>query len=64
MVKTGDNGTVPLVKIDNTQQGVPQLPFTGSNVQIALTIGGIALLAIAFGGVLIIRRRFANRENA
>jgi len=64
MVKAGANGVVPLVKIDNTQQGVPQLPFTGSNVQIALTIGGIALLIIALGGVLVVRRRTARRENA
>lgn len=64
MVKAGANGVVPLVKIDNTQQGVPQLPFTGSNVQIALTIGGIALLIIALGGVMVVRRRAARRENA
>lgn len=59
MVKAGQNGAVPLVKIQNTQQGVPQLPFTGSDVQRALTIGGIALLAVAAGGVLIVRRRGA-----
>jgi fimbrial isopeptide formation D2 family protein/LPXTG-motif cell wall-anchored protein len=52
-----------LLTIDNTQQGAPELPFTGSNAQLALTIGGIALLIIAFGGVMIIRRRNANREN-
>ena len=64
MVKVGANGVVPLVKIDNTQQTFPELPFTGSNVQIALTIGGIALLIIALGGVMVIRRRTARRENA
>lgn len=62
MVKTGANGTVPLVKINNTQQGVPQLPFTGSNVQTALTIGGIALIVMAIGGVLIVRRRNNSRH--
>jgi fimbrial isopeptide formation D2 family protein/LPXTG-motif cell wall-anchored protein len=65
MVKTGANGTVPLVKIENVQQGVPELPFTGSSVQLALTIGGIALLVIALGGVMLIRRRrAATDENA
>ncbi|WP_431219471.1 SpaH/EbpB family LPXTG-anchored major pilin [Leifsonia xyli] len=64
MVKAGDNGTTSLVDIKNTQQGVPELPFTGSNVQVALTIGGIALLVIALGGVMIVRRRNTSRENA
>jgi fimbrial isopeptide formation D2 family protein/LPXTG-motif cell wall-anchored protein len=64
IVKTGANGTTPLTKIENTQQGVPQLPFTGSNVQIALTIGGIALIVIALGGILVIRRRRSTHENA
>ena len=63
MVKAGANGVVPLVKINNTQQRVPELPFTGSNVQLALTIGGIALLIIALGGVLVVRRRATRREN-
>lgn len=64
LVKAGANGAVPVTKIENTQQIFPELPFTGSNVQLALTIGGIALLIIALGGVLIIRRRNANRETA
>ncbi len=64
LVKSGANGSVALAKIENTQQGVPQLPFTGSNVQVALTIGGIALLIIALGGVMIVRRRNSTRENA
>lgn len=57
LVKTGANGSTPLTSIKNVQQGAPELPFTGSNVQIALTIGGIALIVIAFGGVMLIRRR-------
>jgi fimbrial isopeptide formation D2 family protein/LPXTG-motif cell wall-anchored protein len=57
IVAAGDNGTVPLIAIDNTQQGVPTLPFTGADGQLALTIAGIALAAIAVGGVLITRRR-------
>lgn len=63
LVKTGANGSVPLVKIENQQQGVPELPFTGSNAQLALTIGGIALVVVALGGVLVVRRRNAIRES-
>ncbi|MGO4595927.1 SpaH/EbpB family LPXTG-anchored major pilin [Leifsonia sp. 2TAF2] len=61
---TADGSPTVLLTIDNTQQVAPELPFTGSNAQLALTIGGIALLIIALGGVMIIRRRNANRENA
>lgn len=57
IVAAGDNGTVALLSIANTQQGVPTLPFTGADGQLALTIGGTALLAIALGGVLMVRRR-------
>jgi fimbrial isopeptide formation D2 family protein/LPXTG-motif cell wall-anchored protein len=57
IVAAGDNGTAALLDITNTQQGVPTLPFTGADGQLALTIGGIALLAIALGGVLMVRRR-------
>ncbi|MFF9564295.1 SpaH/EbpB family LPXTG-anchored major pilin [Leifsonia sp. NPDC014704] len=65
MVKTGANGSVPLTKIENVQQGVPELPFTGSSVQIALTVGGIALIVVALGGVMMIRRRrLATDESA
>ncbi len=64
MVKSGANGATPIATIENTQQGVPQLPFTGSSVQLALTIGGIALIVMALGGVLVVRRRANRRENA
>lgn len=64
MVKTGANGSIPLLKIDNIQQGVPELPFTGSSVQIALTVGGIALIVIALGGVMMIRRRRAAADES
>ncbi|MFK3672051.1 SpaH/EbpB family LPXTG-anchored major pilin [Leifsonia aquatica] len=57
MVKAGANGTTPLTRIQNTQQGVPQLPFTGSDVQLAMTIGGITLVLMALGGVLVARGR-------
>ncbi|NUU06495.1 SpaH/EbpB family LPXTG-anchored major pilin [Leifsonia sp. C5G2] len=65
MVKAGTNGTTPLVKIENVQHGVPELPFTGSSMQLAMTIGGIALIVVALGGILVIRRRrAANDEKA
>jgi len=61
LVKTGANGAVPLVTIENRQLGAPELPFTGSSAQVALTIGGIALVVVALGGVLLVRRRNATR---
>ncbi|MGH1547823.1 SpaH/EbpB family LPXTG-anchored major pilin [Leifsonia poae] len=64
MVKTGANGSTPLVEIKNVQQGAPELPFTGSSAQLALTIGGIALIVVALGGVLLVRFRNSRRENA
>ncbi len=59
VVAAGDNGTVPLIEIDNTQQGVPTLPFTGADGQLALTITGVALAIIAVGGALVFNRRKA-----
>ena len=64
MVKAGPNGSTPLVEIKNVQQGAPELPFTGSSAQLALTIGGIALIVVALGGVLLVRFRNSRRENA
>lgn len=52
------------ITIKNTPQVTPELPFTGSNAQIALTIGGIALIVIALGGILVIRRRRNTHESA
>jgi fimbrial isopeptide formation D2 family protein/LPXTG-motif cell wall-anchored protein len=52
------------ITIKNTPQEAPELPFTGSNAQIALTIGGIALIVIALGGILVIRRRRNSHESA
>jgi fimbrial isopeptide formation D2 family protein/LPXTG-motif cell wall-anchored protein len=64
IVKAGANGTTPIATIANTQQGVPSLPFTGSSVQLAMTIGGIALVVIALGGLLLISRRRARKNEA
>ncbi|GAA1142808.1 SpaH/EbpB family LPXTG-anchored major pilin [Microbacterium natoriense] len=62
VVAAGDNGTVALIDIPNTQQGVPTLPFTGADGQLALMIAGAALAVIAVGGVLVSRRRKAAEE--
>jgi fimbrial isopeptide formation D2 family protein/LPXTG-motif cell wall-anchored protein len=64
MVKTGANGTTPLVEIENVQQVAPELPFTGSSAQLAMTIGGIALLVVALGGFLFVRYRNTRRQTA
>lgn len=64
MVETGVNGTVssPYAQIPNEKQTVPELPLTGANGQLALTVGGIALLGAAIGGVLMTRRRSAKTD--
>ena len=48
-------------QIANSPTEGPDLPLTGSNGTIALTVGGVALLAVALGIVLIVRRRAAQR---
>lgn len=45
------------VEIENTQQGVPPLPLTGAAGQVLLISAGAAALAVAFGLVLMRRRR-------
>ncbi|WP_217177669.1 SpaH/EbpB family LPXTG-anchored major pilin [Streptomyces sp. AC495_CC817] len=44
-------------EIRNAQQNVPNLPLTGANGQLAMTIAGGALVLIAVGAVLVSRRR-------
>lgn len=57
----GDTAVAPTFTIENDQQLVPGLPLTGSDGQMLLTIGGIALLVMATGGVLLAQKR---RERA
>ncbi len=47
IVKSGTNGSTALATIPNAQQSIPALPLTGSNLQVTLTIGGIAVILIA-----------------
>ena len=56
-VVTSDN-----IEIENTQQGVPELPLTGAAGQLVLILGGSAALAVAVGLVLV-RRNRANASN-
>ncbi|WP_433676526.1 SpaH/EbpB family LPXTG-anchored major pilin [Microbacterium gorillae] len=58
VVKPGEVGTInPIVTITNKQQAVPGLPLTGSDGQLILTIGGIALIVVAAGVIVFARRR-------
>ncbi|WP_226531035.1 SpaH/EbpB family LPXTG-anchored major pilin [Microbacterium paraoxydans] len=58
----GDTAVAPTFTIENDQQLVPGLPLTGSDGQMLLTIGGIALLTMAAGGVLLARTRREHSE--
>ena len=44
-------------EIANNKQPVPQLPLTGANGQLLMTIGGISLGLIAVGSTMVIRSR-------
>ena len=44
-------------QIPNPKQSVPQLPLTGANGQLLMTIGGVSLALIAVGSTLVIRSR-------
>ncbi|QWW19266.1 SpaH/EbpB family LPXTG-anchored major pilin [Schaalia sp. 19OD2882] len=54
--------TTDNVTIDNSKQTVPQLPLTGANGQMLLTIGGIALLLAAVGATFVSRRIASKRD--
>ncbi|MFS0715346.1 SpaH/EbpB family LPXTG-anchored major pilin [Microbacterium sp. 2P01SA-2] len=55
-VRIGDTAS-DNIEIENTQQGVPQLPITGGSGQVLLIAGGVAALAVAVGLVLMRGRR-------
>lgn len=44
-------------EIPNNKQPVPQLPLTGANGQLLMTIGGLSLGLIAVGSTMVIRSR-------
>ncbi|WP_114588268.1 SpaH/EbpB family LPXTG-anchored major pilin [Microbacterium arborescens] len=60
-VRVGDT-TSDNIEIENTQQGVPQLPLTGGSGQVLLIAGGVAALAVAVGLVLMRARRQAKES--
>ncbi|MFK4788739.1 SpaH/EbpB family LPXTG-anchored major pilin [Microbacterium sp. ZW T5_56] len=58
VLEPGAVGTInPIVTITNKQQGVPALPLTGSDGQMILTIGGVALFLVAAGVIVFVVRR-------
>ena len=58
-VKIGQTTLSDNIEITNTQQDVPELPLTGAAGQVLLIAGGAAAVAVAFGLVLLNRRRAA-----
>jgi fimbrial isopeptide formation D2 family protein/LPXTG-motif cell wall-anchored protein len=60
-VKAGEMATVTVQKIANTQQDHPNLPLTGANGELLMTIGGAALLLLGGGAYLVTRRRSSDR---
>lgn len=53
--ETADLSTVTR-EIENQKQAVPELPFTGGNGQLLLTLAGVTLLLVA-GGLMLLRSR-------
>lgn len=54
-VTTGTTATVEL-EVANTPVSGPALPMTGANGTLWFTVGGIALIVMAGGGLLLVRR--------
>lgn len=50
-------GATVTLEIDNPKNPLPWLPNTGAQGRVLLTVGGIALLAAAAGGTLVVRTR-------
>lgn len=49
--------TVYDASISNSKQKVPELPLTGANGELLMTVGGLALVLLAGGGALVVRSR-------
>lgn len=45
------------VEVPNSKQGVPQLPLTGANGRLLMTIGGVAIILFACGAAFVARSR-------
>lgn len=57
VITPGDNSALIGLSVPNTQQSVPELPFTGGDGPFLLMITGAALTVLTIGGVLLTRRR-------
>jgi len=57
---TTDTTARVLLEVPNTPVPGPALPLTGANGTLWFTIGGIALIAMAGGGLLLVRRARAH----
>lgn len=55
-VKAGETASL-VVDVPNTQQDHPNLPLTGANGELLMTIGGTALVLLAGGTALVARKR-------
>ncbi|MDO5744235.1 MAG: SpaH/EbpB family LPXTG-anchored major pilin, partial [Micrococcaceae bacterium] len=62
-VTVGTSAVSTYELVENTQQGVPELPLTGANGQMLMIIGGSAVLLISAGLVMVNRRRGAAQRN-
>lgn len=62
-VAAGDTVTAAAtIAVANAQQSVPELPLTGANGQLLMTLAGIALVLVAGGGALAVRNRSKRAE--
>lgn len=57
-----ERGTVTTdnIEIENSQPGIPVLPFTGSDGQLLLGVAGVGALAVMIGLILARRKKSAN----
>ncbi len=58
-VTAGSTADAAVISVENTRQDVPQLPLTGANGRLLLTIAGVVLVLSAAGVSLIRRSRQA-----
>jgi len=60
-VTAGTAASAVVLDIANTQQDHPELPLTGANGELLMTIGGAILLLLGGGAYLISRKRSGSR---
>lgn len=57
-----ETGTTVTQDITNAKQALPGLPLTGAQGKLLLTIAGAGLLLVAFGFIIVGRRRKEEEE--